>query len=117
LLINKGNLNFTLQELPWEAQFTPYKDAVVVNANDDDLPDILLVGNYYENNTQMGRYDADFGTILLNKGHGNFSVESLNGLQITGQARHIQKISIGGRQSFIIARNNDSARVMRFKDQ
>ena len=117
LLINKGNLDFALQELPWEAQFTPYKDAVVVNANDDDLPDILLVGNYYENNTQMGRYDADFGTILLNKGHGNFSVESLNGLQITGQARHIQKISIGGRQSFIIARNNDSARVMRFKDQ
>jgi hypothetical protein len=50
--------------LPRQAQLTSYRDAIVVDANTDGLPDILLMGNYYDNNIQMGRYDADFGTIL-----------------------------------------------------
>ncbi len=53
----------------------------MVNANNDGLPDILLVGNFYDNNIQMGRNDADFGTILINKGNGRFDCESINGLQ------------------------------------
>ena len=91
ILINNGNLNFTVQPMPWQAQLSPYRDAVVVDANGDNLPDILLVGNYYENNIQMGRNDADFGTILLNKGNGLFTCESINGLEIKGQVRHIRK--------------------------
>jgi hypothetical protein len=116
VLINKGNLNFTLQPLPWQAQLSPYRDAVVVDANGDNLPDILLVGNYYENNTQLGRNDADFGTILLNKGNGLFSCESINGLEIKGQVRHIKKINIGRQEAFILARNNDSTMVIKFKN-
>jgi enediyne biosynthesis protein E4 len=116
ILINQGNLNFKLQALPWEAQLTSYRDAVAINANNDNLPDVLLVGNYYDNNIQMGRYDADFGTILVNKGNGNFSVESLNGLQVKGQIRHIKKITINKKEAFILARNNDSAMVIQFRD-
>jgi hypothetical protein len=114
VLINDGNLNFSVKALPWEAQFSPYKDAVIVNANDDSLPDILIFGNYYENNIQMGRYDADFGTILINKGNGVFNVETINGLQVKGQVRHIRKIKIANKESFILARNNDSTMVMQF---
>jgi hypothetical protein len=117
LLINDGKLNFTIQALPWQAQLTPYKDAVVVDANGDSLPDILLVGNYYENNIQMGRYDADFGTILLNKGHDVFTAAPLNGLAIKGQVRHIRKIEIAGKPSYILVKNNDSARIIRFEDK
>ncbi|HEV3252439.1 MAG TPA: hypothetical protein VGZ71_15875, partial [Puia sp.] len=116
VLINQGNLNFILKELPWQAQLSSFRDAVVVNANNDSLPDILLVGNYYENNIQMGRYDADFGTILLNKGKGSFSAESINGLQIKGQVRHIRRIQIGKKEAFVLARNNDSTMVIQFKD-
>ena len=116
ILMNDGKLNFKVQELPWQAQLSPYRDAVVVDANGDNLPDILLVGNYYDNNIQMGRYDADYGTILVNKGNGKFEAETLNGLQIKGQVRHIQKISIGRKEAFILARNNDSTMVIQFKD-
>lgn len=116
VLINQGNLNFILKELPWQAQLSSFRDAVVVNANNDSLPDILLVGNYYDNNIQMGRYDADFGTILLNKGKGSFSAESINGLQIKGQVRHIRRIQIGRKEAFVLARNNDSTMVIQFKD-
>jgi len=116
ILINQGNLNFKVQDMPWEAQLSPYRDALVVDANGDSLPDILLVGNYYDNNIQMGRYDADFGTILLNKGHDSFSTAPLNGLAIKGQVRHIRRIGIAGKESYVLVKNNDSAMVIRFTD-
>lgn len=115
VLINNGKLKFTVQAMPWQAQLSPYRDAVVVDANGDGLPDILLVGNYFENNIQMGRNDADFGTILLNRGHHKFEAESLNGLQVKGQVRHIQRIRIGKKDAFILARNNDSVMIIEFR--
>lgn len=115
-LINHGNLNFTTEALPWEAQLSPFRDGIVVDANGDLLPDILLVGNYYENNIQMGRYDSDFGTLLLNQGHGKFKTENLNGLAIKGQVRHIGEIQIGKKKSYILVKNNDTTQVITFHD-
>ncbi len=115
VLMNDGKMNFKTQPLPWEAQLTPYRTAVVVDANHDSLPDILLMGNYYDNNIQMGRNDADFGTILINKGKGQFDAESINGLAIKGQVRHIAKTIIKGKEAFILAMNNDSLRVITYK--
>jgi hypothetical protein len=61
----------------------------------------------------MGRYDADFGTILINKGHGNFACETVNGLQIKGQVRHIRKINLAKNgEAFVLAKNNDSVMVI-----
>jgi hypothetical protein len=117
ILMNRGNLHFDLIPMPWEAQLSSFRDAVVVDANGDSLPDILLVGNYYENNIQMGRYDADYATLLINHGKESFSVESLNGAQIRGQVRHVKKLNIGGREAFILARNNDSTLVIQFKNK
>lgn len=115
LLINKGNLNFDLQSLPWEVQLSSFRDAVVINVNGDKYPDILLVGNYYENNIEMGRYDADYGSLLINDAGKGFKYEKLNGLVLKGQSRRVQKLMIGKNESFVVARNNDSAMVVRFK--
>ena len=114
LLINNGNLQFETKALPAEAQLTQFKDAIEINANNDNLPDILLMGNYYENNIEMGRYDADYGTILINKGKGLFTCQTLNGLALKGQVRHIRKINISNEEAYILARNNDSAMVIKF---
>lgn len=114
VLINNGGLNFTTIALPWQAQLSSYRDAVVLDANNDALPDILLAGNYYENNIQMGRYDADFGTILVNKGSGNFDCENINGLVIKGQGRRVKQLNIAGQKAYILAKNNDSAIVISF---
>jgi len=115
VLINDGNMHFTTAALPWEAQLTSYRDAIVINANNDGLPDILLAGNYYDDNIQMGRYDADFGTLLINRGQGKFACEEINGLAIKGQVRHIRKIEIAGKDAFILARNNDSVIVIKYR--
>jgi hypothetical protein len=63
----------------------------------------------------MGRYDADFGTILINKGHGVFAAGTINGLALKGEVRHVLPITIGRQQDFVLARNNDSAMVIGFR--
>ncbi|HVY75965.1 MAG TPA: VCBS repeat-containing protein [Puia sp.] len=114
VFINQGNLRFSAQALPWEAQLSPFRDAVVVDANGDSFPDILMLGNYYDNNIQMGRYDADYGTLLVNHGDGTFDAELLNGVTIKGQVRHAEKIQIAGKEAIVLARNNDSTMVIQF---
>ena len=112
VLINEGGFKFSVSALPWPAQLSSFNDAVVINANNDNLPDVFLAGNLYFNNIQMSRYDADFGTVLINKGGGNFTPQSLNGLTIKGEVRKIKKISLKGKESFILAKNNDSTMVI-----
>jgi hypothetical protein len=116
VLLNRGNLNFDVQSLPWTAQLAPYKSAIAINANNDSLPDILLAGNFYENNVDMGRYDADFGNILLNQGNGAFICKQLNALQLKGQIRRIGRIHIANKEAYVLARNNDSTMVIRFDE-
>ena len=115
LFINNGNMNFEARPLPWEAQLSTFRSAIVVNANGDSLPDVLMMGNFYDNTVQMGRSDADFGTILINKGKGEFSCTGIPGLVIKGQVRQSRRIKLGGREAFVLARNNDSTMVIRFK--
>ena len=113
ILINEGNLKYKLQELPWQAQLSPLKDAIVMDVNNDRLPDILCVGNFYENNIQMGRYDADVGTVLLNRGSGRFDYTTLNGVVVKGEVRHIKEINGLGEKLFLLAKNNDSISVIK----
>lgn len=117
VLINDGKLNFSIKALPAEAQFSSLRDAVVMDQNKAGLPDILLVGNFYNNNIQMGRYDADFATVLINKGNDLFATETINGLIIQGQVRHICPIRINQKPAFILAKNNDTTLVIGFKPE
>ena len=112
ILINDGNLNFETIAMPAAAQFSTLRTAAVLDANSDGLPDLLLLGNYYENTIQMGRSDADFGTILINKGKGNFEAETITDLVIKGQVKHVAPVNIKKRPSFLVAVNNDSIRII-----
>ena len=115
ILINVGNMNFSVTALPWETQLTTYRDAVIVNANNDRYPDIFLAGNYYDNNIQMGRNDADFGTLLINSGKNSFTCENASGGIIKGQVRKVKEITVGKEKALVLARNNDSLKVIMLK--
>ena len=112
VLMNDGNGNFTIKELPWQAQLTCLKDAAVIDANGDNLPDIITGGNFYEQAMPLNRNDAGFGTILINRGKGNFVSENINGAVIKNQVRHILPVKIGNKKAYIIARNNDKVMVL-----
>ena len=112
VLINDGKGNFSIKELPWQAQLSCLKDAAVIDANGDNLPDILTGGNFYEQAMPLNRNDADYGTILINKGNGNFIAGNINGIIIKNQVRHIQPIVINKKKAFVIARNNDALMII-----
>ena len=115
LFINDGKGVFTAKVLPWEAQISAYKTAVVLDANGDQWPDLLMMGNFYDNNVQMGRYDADYGTLLINTGKQDFKAAPMNGLSIKGQVRQIAPIQINQQKAYVLGMNSDSLRVIGFK--
>lgn len=112
ILINDGKGNFQLNSLPPKAQYSPFFASEIIDANGDKLPDILMGGNFYECNIQMGRYDADYGTVLINKGKCQFEVSKINGLNIDGQVKRIRKIKIGEKSALLVARNNGKLMVI-----
>ncbi|MBO9573346.1 MAG: adenylosuccinate synthetase, partial [Chitinophagaceae bacterium] len=112
VLINDGKMNFTAKELPWKTQLSPVRDIMSMDVNKDNIPDLMLVGNYYQNNIEMGRNDASFGSILINDGKGNLVCDDINGVVLKGESRNLRKIIIAGKEACIIARNNDSAIVI-----
>ena len=113
-LINNGNWNFTVQPFPWLAQLSCYRDAAIIDYTADRLPNILLGGNFYHSNIRIGKYDADYGTVLANLGKNNFAAQNINDLIIKGEVRHILPINIKGEKAFILVKNNDSLRVIKF---
>lgn len=115
VFINDGKGNYKRTALPWQAQLTSYNDAVMVNVNDDNLPDYLITGNFYDCNVEIGRLDADFGTLLINRGNGKFDYEQLNGTLLEGVSRKILPISIDKSEALIVARNNMPFKVIRFE--
>jgi enediyne biosynthesis protein E4 len=117
IIINQGNGKWETKALPPLAQLTTYKTAQIIDVNKDNLPDVLLYGNFYGNNVQLGRYDADFGKILINKGNCNFEVQNVNGVQIKDEVRQSASILLGKKQekAIILAKNNAEIKVVKFK--
>jgi hypothetical protein len=89
LFINNGGEKFTAVPLPWQAQLSPLHSAVARDINQDGYIDLLMAGNYYENNVQLGRSDADFGSILVNNGGSKFVYQLIPGITIKGQVRKL----------------------------
>ena len=115
VLLNDGSFQFKVVPLPFQAQLSTFRDAVVIDANNDNLPDILLAGNYYDNNVEIGRNDGDFGSVLINKGKGQFAYQQINGITLKGQVRHVKPIGVGKQKAFVLAKNNDSLMIIKFK--
>ncbi len=112
IYINDGKGNFESISLPGTAQQAPYFACRVSDFNGDQLPDIFLLGNYHHPNIQMGRYDNDFGTLLINQGEAQFKKATLQGHNINGQVKHIQPIRIGTATRNIVGINDGPLQII-----
>ena len=112
---NTGGLNFVAHPLPDELQFSTLNAAGLYDFDGDGSQDVLLGGNFYENNIELGRYDANYGSVLKIGPDGSFSVGHLGSLRIKGQVRRVKAITIGGKFYFIIIRNDGPAMVVQPK--
>jgi hypothetical protein len=69
---NLGNGRFEMRALPLKMQLAPLNEFVVEDWNGDGHLDALVVGNAYETEVRIGRYDAFTGAIMEGEGSGFF---------------------------------------------
>jgi hypothetical protein len=112
------NGRLVARELPAEAQFAPVFDILLLDANADPRPDVLLVGNFRGMDSETGSIVASKGALLINAGSGTFEWEPNreHGLWADGEVRRVRIVrSAGGKQFVITANNNEPCGVFRMK--
>ena len=111
VLINQGNFNFTLKDLPQEAQLSPVYAIESADVDGDGDQDLFLGGNLFKAKPEVGIYDASYGTYLENTGDGNFrSFKDGKGFSVKGEVRDIKAID----KTLLVFRNNDSIATFKF---
>jgi len=56
---------------------------------------------------QVGRHDASRGVLLEGQGDGRFEEKTNSGIYVEGEVRDAVVVKTGGKQSLIVARNNE----------
>ncbi|BDQ13229.1 MAG: VCBS repeat-containing protein [Chitinophagaceae bacterium] len=115
LLINEGKGKYNAMQLPVAAQFSNIRAVVPINHL---ITGALLLGNFGYNNIEIGRQDANFGTLLQtakvqpNKGL-QMAACQLPGLVIKGEVRKALPIVIGKNICYVLAKNNGNLQVLK----
>ncbi len=111
---NTGNgLKFTPHPLPDELQYSSLNSAALEDLDGDGVAEVILGGNFYESNIEMGRYDASYSNVLHFTERGKMYVYPLGDLRVTGQVRKIKSVKSGDETIFVFARNNEKAVVVK----
>jgi hypothetical protein len=110
IFINNGDGTFTRKALPIQAQTSPIHAILTGDYNKDGKTDILLAGNFFDVLTEVGRYDANYGLLMLGDGKLNFKATDPKkaGFFVRGQVRRMAQLKQG---QLILAKNNSQAQV------
>ncbi len=112
---NSGNGNFKITALPVAVQLSSVKAVLPADINSDGKTDLVLGGNEFGFQPQLGRLDASDGAVLLNDGKGNFvmSNREQSGIDVQGQVRDIVLIRQQQGMRILFLRNNDWPQLYR----
>ncbi len=115
IFINMGNGEFEKVKLPLQAQFSPVRDIMVDDYNNDGILDVVMVGNDYQVRPTYGRYDAGFGTTLLGKAGQSYNYLSPSscGFFVNGDSRKAIQLLIKGEKHIVVAVNSGSLKVFK----
>jgi hypothetical protein len=116
ILENVNGHRFIIHELPAEAQFSPVYGIAFEDFNNDDLKDIILVGNSYSEETITGYYDASYGLVLINKGNMKWEVPEINKINLIcdGDKKALVKLFINNKPVFLISENNGFLKALSY---
>ncbi len=89
LLLSNENESYTIAQLPKQAQYSPINNISIADFNADGNLDLLLLGNDQHFKLRLGKFDANYGSLLLGNGKGKFSYlnQNISGLDIRGDVR------------------------------
>ncbi len=110
-LKNDGSGKFEEVALPDPLQFSSLRAATSVPTTETGESQLIVAGNFFENNVDMGWYDASYGNLMRINSNGSLIVDRRS-LGIRGQVRNARQITILGHQMFILVRNNDSIVIL-----
>ena len=112
ILINDGKGGFQNLPLPPELQKYYLTAIHTADLNNDGWKDILIMGNYYGANIQMGRYDNCFGLILENRQGKSFDIKLMDGDIFGGQVKRIIPVKGSVDTALGVAVNSEPFRLI-----
>jgi len=115
-LRNDGNGKFTLIPLPKQAQISTLNGMTVDDYDGDGNLDVIINGNDYGAEVNVGRYDALNGLMLKGDGKGNFSPQSIlqSGIYIPGDGKALVKLQ-SSTGSLMLAASQNSGPLKLFE--
>jgi enediyne biosynthesis protein E4 len=108
---NLGGGKFERRELPLPAQVAPIFGMLTDDYDADGNLDVLVVGNSYAREPQMGWDDASDGAVLLGDGEGGFGVVTgaASGFYVDGDAKAVAELVLDERRSLVLVTQNDDS--------
>ncbi|MEH6682366.1 MAG: VCBS repeat-containing protein [Sediminicola sp.] len=81
-------------DLPNRAQYAPVHSIVASDFNNDGNIDLILFGNSNNYKLRIGKFDANYGTLFIGEGNGNFKYvdQQQSGLNVSGDVRNSELI-------------------------
>ena len=117
VVINNSKGNYSIQPLPGRAQFSPVYGVLVEDLDEDGIKDICLVGNMSAIKPELGRYDANLGTVFKGLPNHQYTYlpQTVTGIQYKGDARDIASIKTKDKKRTIIMTiNNQSLKIFKY---
>jgi hypothetical protein len=119
LFHNEGNGRFTMIPLPAEAQFSAINGMVAEDFDGDGNLDLVMNGNDFGTEPNVGRYDALNGLYLKGDGNGKFAPLSIlqSGIFIPGNGKALVKLqSARGKYLLAAGQNRGPLKVFQLKN-
>ena len=112
-LQNNGSAGFELKALPPEVQYAPVHVMQTIDVNNDGKKDVIIAGNNAWTRVRFGRHRSNHGIVLIGDGNGGFRYvpQYESGLNIRGDVRSLEMISIKGKKKFLFGVNDAPVQV------
>jgi hypothetical protein len=104
--------------LPIEAQTFPIFAIQPDDLNGDGFLDFLAIGNLFETQTDLGRYDGGNGLVMIGDGKGKFESSPQAGYFVPGAGRDIKILKdYKKRKIYLTSRNNQTVMSYQLLDR
>ena len=113
-LINNESF-FDFKPLPNYAQFSSVNDIIIKDFDNDQINDLLIIGNMYHAEIETARNDAGNGLFLKGVGDGSFKEVSVSesGFFAPGDSKKIITLNLGNNDIILVANNNDRIQIFK----